>query len=168
MPTKQVICADCDVVFTVDVQRGRVPIYCKSCRADRDRASNRRKQYAWRAKNPEKWKAATDRANAKKLADPEFLRRKREAERRRLYGMDADEFERLLASQCGLCAICGKPPLGQANGGARPGHEPSLHVDHCHTNGHVRGLLCSNCNTMLGLAGDDPAILDRAAEYLRR
>lgn len=41
-------------------------------------------------------------------------------------------------------------------------------VDHCHTTGKVRGILCSNCNAILGLALDRPEILKRAADYLER
>lgn len=72
----------------------------------------------------------------------------------------------MLESQGGVCAICGLLPQGKANGQARPDHLPNLHVDHCHKQGHVRGLLCSNCNTLLGLAKDDPETLLRAIRYL--
>ena len=41
-----------------------------------------------------------------------------------------------------------------------------LNVDHCHTTGEVRGILCGRCNTVLGHLGDDVAILARAIEYL--
>lgn len=58
----------------------------------------------------------------------------------------------MIASQYGLCAIC----LA-----ARPAH-----VDHCHNTGRVRGVLCFNCNSGLGLLRDDPAAVRRAAAYL--
>jgi hypothetical protein len=43
-----------------------------------------------------------------------------------------------------------------------------LNVDHCHTTGKVRGLLCDNCNKALGLFKDSTDLLAKAANYLRR
>lgn len=42
-----------------------------------------------------------------------------------------------------------------------------IHVDHCHTSGKVRGLLCSACNKSIGLMKDDPESCLRMAEYLK-
>lgn len=72
----------------------------------------------------------------------------------KLYGLSKDDYLALLAAQNDVCAIC----CGTT--------ERALHVDHCHNSGLVRGLLCSNCNTLLGLAQEDIAILARAIEYL--
>lgn len=59
-------------------------------------------------------------------------------------------------AQQGQCAICSEvPPRG-------------LVVDHDHKTGKVRALLCSNCNTGLGLFDDRPALLWAAAEYLKK
>ncbi|MGW3235138.1 endonuclease VII domain-containing protein [Streptomyces olivaceus] len=58
----------------------------------------------------------------------------------------------IVASQAGLCAICLKAPAVQ--------------VDHCHETGRVRGVLCFNCNSGLGLLRDDPEAMYRAADYL--
>lgn len=57
------------------------------------------------------------------------------------------------------CAICGGDHPG--------GRFGNWHIDHDHNSGAVRGVLCSWCNTALGLLGDDPERMDRAAEYLR-
>jgi hypothetical protein len=63
--------------------------------------------------------------------------------------------------QGGVCAICGGLPHPNHNGSR-------LQVDHCHDTGAVRNLLCGNCNTMIGLAGHDPARLLAAAKYLEK
>ena len=76
----------------------------------------------------------------------------------RRYGLGSGEFEKLLAKQNGVCAIC-KLPAGKESNGL-------LHVDHCHRTGQVRGLLCIKCNTGIGKLGDDAARLITAAQYL--
>ena len=81
----------------------------------------------------------------------------RDAYYRRTFGMSADDVDAMLLAQGGGCAICGK----------RPEREASLHVDHCHDTGRVRGIICLNCNQGLGQFGDDPDLLERAAAYLR-
>lgn len=43
-----------------------------------------------------------------------------------------------------------------------------LDVDHCHTSGVVRGVLCNPCNTMLGRARDKIEVLEAAVEYLKK
>ena len=59
------------------------------------------------------------------------------------------------------CDICGAPP--PAEGSTHSTH----HVDHDHATMSLRGVLCNNCNQGLGRFRDDPALLDRAAAYLR-
>lgn len=78
------------------------------------------------------------------------------------YGMSREEYEALARKQGHKCLICGQP-----EGTTIRGKKISLAVDHCHTKGHVRGLLCIHCNRGLGLFRDSPELLERAAEYLR-
>lgn len=77
---------------------------------------------------------------------------------KRLYGLDKNEYDTLLESQDYKCYLC-KKPESDCN--------KSLHVDHCHSTGKVRGLLCFNCNTAIGLIGEDIELLQRAIEYLK-
>jgi hypothetical protein len=78
----------------------------------------------------------------------------------RRYGMGWEEYTTLLTTQGGGCAICG----------ATKGSEKSdrLFVDHDHKTGEIRGLLCSQCNSMLGYSRDDVANLRRGIQYLER
>jgi len=75
------------------------------------------------------------------------------AARKYLYGITAAEFDALLASQNNACAICGRPPV-----------RPSL--DHDHSTGTIRGILCHQCNIAIGLLQDSPRILRAGATYL--
>lgn len=75
----------------------------------------------------------------------------------RRHGLTEETFAALLEAQGGGCAICGSTEPG--NG--------SFRIDHDHDTGQVRGLLCHKCNVALGLMGDDPERLARAAAYLR-
>lgn len=76
----------------------------------------------------------------------------------RVYGLPPGEYARLYAIQGGKCAIyrC------RATGTGRK----KLAVDHCHSTGRVRGLLCSTHNQLLGAMGDDPVSFRSMAEYL--
>lgn len=80
-------------------------------------------------------------------------------ERAKKYGMSVGELSRLEHLANGKCQICSRVPSGRGAGG-------KLHVDHSHTTGKVRGMLCSQCNTVLGLAGDNVAVLTTMVSYL--
>jgi hypothetical protein len=74
------------------------------------------------------------------------------------YGISEDEKIAILTSQGGECAIC-FTDLTQLK-------HNKVNVDHCHKTGMVRGILCHNCNHVLGHARDNPEILDSAIRYL--
>ena len=80
------------------------------------------------------------------------------------YGITLLEYEALLAKQNGVCAICRQPEktLDKKSNSPR-----RLAVDHCHTTDKIRGLLCFYCNTGIGKFGDNPQLIERAAEYVR-
>lgn len=69
------------------------------------------------------------------------------------YNMTPEQFDALLLSQGNVCAICSS-------------RRKSMCVDHSHSTGEVRGILCRSCNAMLGQVGDDVAILARAIQYV--
>lgn len=83
------------------------------------------------------------------------------------YGITVERFNKMLAEQDGVCAIC-------QQGETKPLHwsdsdEPRpLSVDHNHSTGEVRALLCSSCNVGLGYFKDDTELMANAIEYIER
>lgn len=175
-------CTHCGIPKTVETdfykdnrQLDGKQSWCKACSC------------AWNHQNHEKRrivdKRAYDKHREKKRAyarkhraeNPEFFReqyRKRYAANKtifrewnrkyalaRSFGLTPEDYDRILASQNGVCAICG---------GNRAKRKMRLHVDHCHTSGLIRGLLCGNCNMGLGYFADSVEFLLAAVEYIRR
>jgi len=77
----------------------------------------------------------------------------------RAYGITEDEYDGMLAQQQGGCAICGRPDPGRHL-------QTFFSIDHCHTSGAVRGLLCHPCNLGIGYLQDNPEIMRAAADYV--
>jgi hypothetical protein len=73
------------------------------------------------------------------------------------YGLTYEDWEKIRTNENFSCMICGitEDELGKV-----------LDVDHCHSSGKARGVLCNPCNTMLGRAKDNPEILKAAVKYL--
>jgi len=74
------------------------------------------------------------------------------------YGLTAEEYDKKLFDQSGLCAICQSPPDGNRR----------LDVDHNHATNKVRSLLCMKCNVLLGMFDDKIEVSQRVVEYLKR
>jgi hypothetical protein len=135
----------------------------------------------WKAANttPEKkkrWAEAEARRYQARKDDPEFREYVRTNQKRRYrenkhvrdasraqqlrakFGLTPEQVEAMAETQGQACASC-----------ARPFKTPKQrHVDHCHTTGKVRGLLCHGCNTGIGLFREDPDALRAAIQYLDR
>lgn len=81
---------------------------------------------------------------------------------KRLYGITQQDYDIMISEQNNQCAICRTTDPG--------GRHKSKYfvVDHCHSTGKVRKLLCHNCNTALGLVGDNISTLQTMIEYLNR
>jgi hypothetical protein len=130
--------------FHIDGRPNRdLQAQCKPCNAERQRE--------WRWKNRERSKQKERRS---------YQRSGWSAHLQRKYGITGEVYHSLLVSQGNACAICyDKTPGGRAT---------RFHVDHCHSTGSVRGLLCSRCNQMIGYARNRPDLLKAGAEYLHR
>jgi hypothetical protein len=89
-----------------------------------------------------------------KAAHPDKVRAYNHKHRlKRRYGI-TDGCDQLLATQGGVCAVCGRERL--------------LEVDHNHTTGKVRGMLCRRCNMGLGCFEDDAILLRKAVDFIDR
>ena len=106
----------------------------------------------WQQDNPERYRA---KQAAYRQTDA-YKRQLRAFHLRTKHGITINEYDRMLEEQGSGCAICGRPPWDDI----------SLHVDHDHESGRIRGLLCFCCNNGLGQFQDDPGLLLNALDYL--
>lgn len=137
--------------------------FCKDCTRER----RRRKAAEWRKANPDLARERTRQSMARlRLRDRDGVNHRKRLLR---YGVDTAFLERLLAAQENACHLCGVPEEELPKG---------LFIDHDHNccsgasrkacGKCVRGLLCANCNTALGMLEDDPARLRKAAAYIEQ
>ena len=71
------------------------------------------------------------------------------------YGIEEHDYLALLAKQNSRCAICNTDLMVVGE-----------HVDHCHTTGKIRGILCRQCNVAIGMFKNDPFLVQKAIDYL--
>jgi Recombination endonuclease VII len=169
-------CKKCNVEF-VQPSQGRPKLYCSiQCRKRHNsttnitKATKRAWYHSWRDKHPEKDKMSNvlckvcgkeyNKVSGKqKYCSLECIENNA-ADRhyRKLYGISLVEYNAIKENQLGVCALCGK-------------EAPSLHVDHCHESGNIRGLLCLVCNTRLGTMQaimDDQSWYSSALQYIKK
>lgn len=128
---------------TVEGKFGRA-YRCKPCRV---------KLETERLKNPRKGKYKTNiPRNFKRYADP--------------YGLTPEDKQRILDSQLGLCANRGCGRVLTLERGIKMANKAC--VDHCHTTGVIRGLLCHSCNVALGFLGEDKNRIFGLTEYINK
>lgn len=144
--------------------------YGKYYAANRDKIVKRQREYYARnrERNLERRREYVSR-NAEKVAQSfknwyeknkvSVAGKQRERVMRNKYSLSLSDIGKLLASQGGGCAICSADA---------PGGRGTWRVDHEHTTGRVRGLLCNGCNIGLGHMKDDPARLRKAADYIEK
>lgn len=94
----------------------------------------------WRTENLDKARAAVRKSYRKNYT-------------KQVYGIDRARYETMLEKQKGKCPICRKKLK-----------RPS--IDHCHSTGKVRGVLCRHCNSSLSVFENDPDAVLRLIDYL--
>lgn len=153
-------CTECLVLKPTYVYRGNgsggFSKRCMDCTRE-ERNAYQRKIYAeqgansrqnrWRRENPEKNLIHRLRTKAKE------------------YGLEPDTIETYYLQHNGKCDICGQEPSERSRSG---GPRKRLSIDHNHATGEFRGLLCQPCNKALGNFKDDPALLGKAIQYLKK
>jgi Recombination endonuclease VII len=147
VPSKR--CRKCKQLFSVsefdlskDQRDGLYP-WCKTCKKPKQRTGN--------IDRLKRWETRQDPTHIKKI-------RNRTAKLWNLmrYGLTFESYDELLEAQGGFCKLCkDRDKCGRM-----------LSVDHNHVTGEVRGLLCTFCNTALGMLRDNPELIDRMKIYL--
>lgn len=146
------ICARCKEIKPYDgfvkskSRKDGLHSYCKPCvsrmsKESRERDPRAYKEYCRKRNKSEKGKISLAKAKLKHR-----------------YGITQEDYFNMFIEQDGRCKICNTHQEGLTK---------KLGVDHCHESKKVRGLLCSNCNNMLGLVYDDINILISAIKYLK-
>ena len=79
--------------------------------------------------------------------------------REKTLGVTQADYVRMYKEQDGRCGICQRRLYSK--------RYKAFCVDHCHTTGKIRGLLCHNCNRALGMFRDDPIVLERAIAWTK-
>lgn len=153
-------CSKCGVTKPITeyhYKRGQTQNRCRTCRSEyqkqhyiKNRERERGVRKAWYEANKSK---VCQQLKEQYRENPEKFMLARKL---RKYGLSRESYYEMLASQKNSCAICETKFVST----------PS--VDHCHSTQKVRGLLCSQCNTGLGLLKEDPAIFKSAVAYLRK
>ena len=154
-------CKGCGQPLTKSIPKtGRRPYKCDACIKLNTQRLARKHRELYVKRHPERAKKSNKESQ---LRHPETKRKyQREYHQRRK--VVSVPYVTLFKRQRGVCAICGNPET-KTN---KYGTVFSLSYDHDHSNGKYRGLLCYNCNLLLGKAGDSFEILTKAARYIRK
>lgn len=152
-------CNICKVVKPLDAFGARpkykdgLDYYCREC-------WNAQSQ-KWRDENPEKAKAHAKASREKNREKHSKDQRRRYSafksfvrSLRYKYNLTIEQWDEMMLNQGGMCAICDQ--------------DTTLVIDHDHTTGKVRQLLCNGCNIALGSLKDSPDLATKAAEYLKK
>ena len=135
---------------------------CSTCKEDKDescfhKAGNKKRGYQFSCISCRK-KIKDKQKNS--MTSEEWYLTQRQYWLKSKYGLNLEDYNNLVKEQNHKCAICDTDEVDSFKG--------LLFVDHCHTTGKIRGLLCHHCNTALGKFKDSESILMKAIEYVRK
>lgn len=165
-------CARCKVVQAfsefypkkIKGKPGYFDSYCKACVAKKAREytdQHPEKAY-WNCVNYRKNNPERVRANSRRWES--INKNKRwDGKLKRTYGITLDQYNQISEQQNNVCAICKDSDEDRKHLKFK-----RLCIDHNHSTGEIRGLLCSECNKAIGLLNDDPELLQSAITYLTR
>ena len=167
LPDTRRICLDCKDTKPVSEFHSRgvnakgikkYQSYCRPC-ANKRRRDREKKDPLFK----EKRRKYMGRANSKRTLEKRRLEPSYSdyfKDIKRLYGLTKTQYYSLLDSQNNSCAIC-KVSFDESSKKKRP------HIDHSHTTGKVRGILCGPCNMGIGQLKDSADLLESALNYLK-
>jgi hypothetical protein len=135
---------------------------CSTCKEDKDKslfhkAGNKKRGYQFSCISCRK---VTKEKHKNSMTSEEWYLTNRQYWLKSQYGLNLEDYNNLVKEQNHKCAICDVDEVDSFKG--------LLFVDHCHTTGKIRGLLCHHCNTALGKFKDSESILMKAIEYVRK
>ena len=136
---RNIKCKSCE---TTIIARRKTKQFCDPCLLKRQNEQQSKVDARYYQKNREKAIMTSQETNMKKK-----------------YGIGWKEYERMLDEQNGVCKICSKPETSK--------NIKRLSIDHNHTTGKVRGLLCRKCNSAIGYFNDNITYLQKAIEYVK-
>ena len=148
-----IICTKCKIeqdttCFSPDnKKKNGLKSYCKACQSIYDIKRYRN--------NPEKEKQRVQTYRDSLTKEQRFIYN-RKTKLKKDYNLTLEQYDLMLKEQNGVCYICNNPPTKKL-----------LAVDHCHNTNKIRKLLCTNCNTALGLFKDNIEVLQKAVKYLK-
>lgn len=122
-----------------------------------ERSSAQQSRDKWSAANPKKKQAINARWRARNRSKVFGYHLQRE------YGIGLEQYNSMYSERCGQCDICKNSIAHGLEPNVRVGLKAC--VDHCHTTGRVRGLLCHYCNRSLAFL---EAHKDAALTYLQK
>lgn len=174
-------CNKCQTIKNIDLfhkdskKKDGACTFCKECQSVYSKQHNLKNKEkkklngdTWRENNAERQRKNTKKYYQSNKEEINFKNRQKynnnpliskDRDLKKMYGISLEKYNEILCSQNNSCAICKKH---------KDEFTKALAVDHCHTTGKVRGLLCTNCNRALGNIRDSIDGLKNAILYLEK